>query len=113
MVIIITEDDEMFGCYQKRAIECSVENQNNNTTQQEFFIFGFGGNYVKKIKKRSTTSPTITTHSNTNENFVFTFHFHQSLRLNYDCPDCIPNPLTSKRLNKELKVANLIAVEWY
>ena len=123
MVIIITEDNNVYGCHQQDCMRPSnpyhsinVESENN------FFLFALNSEHSFKVNRHQENNKTVTLSSNNNASILFScysafwitlnneFRINPSLYTNYQIPKS-SSPFPHEYCKSSIK--QVLCVEWY
>ena len=125
MIIIMTVDNDIFGCFHKETIPYPKDIKIACESTDQFFLFGYN-NYKDNpiVRKEGSTDRTIDLHPNNEKQFIFTVFsafwvnsegmvwIHQNFKNVYDIPPYCTNPFTCRNVLTPVKVDNLLAVSW-
>ncbi|EKE37906.1 hypothetical protein ENUP19_0047G0225 [Entamoeba nuttalli] len=124
MIIVMTEDSDIFGCFQKEPLPFSNEYTVKAESTDDFFLFGYNNYTNNPIYRKENCIRTIDIHPNSDKRFVFTCfsafwvlsdgtaYIHQGFKQIYDVSPNTINPFTSKNLLSPIKLDSLLVVYW-
>ncbi|EKE37012.1 hypothetical protein ENUP19_0158G0017 [Entamoeba nuttalli] len=124
LIIVITEDGSIFGCYHPDVI-CPAQSHciQKSICKEGFFLFTHNYTTIEKMTKKSKMEEVLTIHPQCESNFVLTIasafwiladrtvHIHPSLKNHYYVKSPMLNPMLGRMINKVSYISTLLAVE--
>ncbi|ELP94755.1 hypothetical protein EIN_341330 [Entamoeba invadens IP1] len=125
MVVIVTDQNEVFGCFHEEALpNASYEGSQQIVSTKNFFLFTWKNKIFKTYERKENVDKTFNVHSTSTQQFVLSVfsafwvlktgevYVHQNIKENYKIKTTSNNPFFESSAKPNAQLKHLFVLQW-